>query len=107
MAECFLALLSSFSSDSARSTVSPYPWSMSDFCRGSLHDILHKATIIIEYSSLAEIDYSRVLSRTFCWREICTLRQTHSKPNKLASHANKFQSVPVNFPWKLTKRQSG
>jgi hypothetical protein len=34
MVECFLALLSSFSSDSARSTVSPYPWSMSDFCRG-------------------------------------------------------------------------
>jgi hypothetical protein len=33
MAECFLALLSSFSSDSARSTVSPYPWSMSDFCQ--------------------------------------------------------------------------
>jgi hypothetical protein len=33
MVECFLALLSSFSSDSARSTVSPYPWSMSDFCR--------------------------------------------------------------------------
>jgi hypothetical protein len=33
MAECFLALLSSFSSDSAQSTVSPYPWSISDFCR--------------------------------------------------------------------------
>jgi hypothetical protein len=42
MAECFLALLSSFSSD-----------------------ILHKATIIIEYSILTEIDYTRVLSRTF------------------------------------------
>jgi hypothetical protein len=38
-----------------------------------------------------------------CWRKICTLRQAHSKPNKLASHANKFQDVPVNFPWKLTK----
>jgi hypothetical protein len=33
MAECFLALLSSFSNDSARSTVSPYPRSISDFCR--------------------------------------------------------------------------
>jgi hypothetical protein len=33
MAECFMALLKSFSSDSARSTVLPYPWSMSDFCR--------------------------------------------------------------------------
>jgi hypothetical protein len=33
MAEWFLALLSSFSSNSTRSTMSPYPWSMSDFCR--------------------------------------------------------------------------
>jgi hypothetical protein len=38
-----------------------------------------------------------------CWRKICTLRQAHSKPNKLASHANRFQDVTVNFPWKLTK----
>jgi hypothetical protein len=34
MVECFLALLRSFSSASAQSTVSPYPWSMSDFRRG-------------------------------------------------------------------------
>jgi hypothetical protein len=33
MVECFLALLSSFSSTSARSTVSPYPWSISNFCQ--------------------------------------------------------------------------
>jgi hypothetical protein len=38
-----------------------------------------------------------------CRRKICTLRQAHSKPNKLASHANRFQDVPVNFPWKLKK----
>jgi hypothetical protein len=38
-----------------------------------------------------------------CWRKICTLRQAHSKPNKLASHAKRFQDVPVNFSWKLTK----
>jgi hypothetical protein len=38
-----------------------------------------------------------------CWRKICTLRQAHSKPNKLASHAKRSQDVPVNFPWKLTK----
>jgi hypothetical protein len=31
MADCFLALASSFSKVFARSTVSPYPWSMSDF----------------------------------------------------------------------------
>jgi hypothetical protein len=41
-----------------------------------------------------------------CWHKIRTLRQAHSKPNKLASHASRFQSVPVNFPWKSTKRQS-
>jgi hypothetical protein len=38
-----------------------------------------------------------------CWRKICTSRQAHSKPNKLASHAKRSQDVPVNFPWKLTK----
>jgi hypothetical protein len=38
-----------------------------------------------------------------CWRKIRTPRQAHSKPNKLASHTSRFQSVPVNFPWKLTK----
>jgi hypothetical protein len=32
MPECFLALLSSFSSDFAQSTVSSHPWSMLDFC---------------------------------------------------------------------------
>jgi hypothetical protein len=41
--------------------------------------------------------------RFLCWRKIRTLRQAHSKPNKLASHAKRFQDVPVNFPWKLTK----
>jgi hypothetical protein len=38
-----------------------------------------------------------------CWRKICTLRQAHSKPKKLASHVKIFQDVPVNIPWKLTK----
>jgi hypothetical protein len=33
IAECFLALLSSFSNVSARSIVSPYYWSTSDFCQ--------------------------------------------------------------------------
>jgi hypothetical protein len=32
-----------------------------------------------------------------------TLRQAHSKPNKLDSHTSRFQSVPVNFSWKWTK----
>jgi hypothetical protein len=38
-----------------------------------------------------------------CWHKIRTLRQAHSKPSKLASHMSRFQSVPVNFLWKLTK----
>jgi hypothetical protein len=38
-----------------------------------------------------------------CWRKICTSRQAHSKPKKLASHAKRSQDVPVNFPCKLTK----
>jgi hypothetical protein len=45
--------------------------------------------------------YARHITK--CWRKICTLRQAHSKPNKLASHAKKFQDVLVNFSWKLTK----
>jgi hypothetical protein len=43
--------------------------------------------------------------RVRCWRKIRTPRQAHIKPNKLASHMSRFQSVPVNFPWKLTKEK--
>jgi hypothetical protein len=46
------------------------------FLSGPLHDILHKATIIIEYSILAEFDYSRVLPRTFIH---CLARHIDSK----------------------------
>jgi hypothetical protein len=46
------------------------------------------------------------VTRTHCWRKICTLRQAHSKLNKLASQAKRFQDVPVNFSWKINKRQS-
>jgi hypothetical protein len=37
-------------------------------------------------------------SRTCCGRKICTSRQAHSKPNKLASTRRDSQDVPVNFP---------
>jgi hypothetical protein len=47
--------------------------------------------------------WSHWVCQKVCWHKICTLRQAHSKPNKLASHAKRFQDVPVNFPWKLTK----
>jgi hypothetical protein len=65
MAACFLALLSSFSSNSARSTVSPYPWSISDFCRDLTTTFCTKQQPSFEYSVLVEFDYSRVQSRTF------------------------------------------
>jgi hypothetical protein len=46
---------------------------------------------------------SGMVHRKECWHKIRTLRQAHSKPTKLASHTSRFQSVLVNFPWKLTK----
>jgi hypothetical protein len=52
MAECFLALLSSFSNDSARSTVSPYPWSISDFCRDLSTTSYSRQHPLLGYSTL-------------------------------------------------------
>jgi hypothetical protein len=65
MAECFLALLSSFSNVSARSTVSPYPWSISDFCRDLSTTSYTIQQLLFGYSILAALDYSRVPSHTF------------------------------------------
>jgi hypothetical protein len=76
MAECFLALLSSFSNDSARSTVSPYPWSISDFCRDLSTTSCTRQQLLLGYSILAEFDYSRVPSRTFIH---CSVRRIVSK----------------------------
>jgi hypothetical protein len=53
MAECFLALLSSFSKASARSTVSPYPCSMLDFCR--------------DFSTTSYTRQQLLLGYSFCW----------------------------------------
>jgi hypothetical protein len=52
IAECFLALLSSFSSDSVRSTVSPYPWSVSDFCRDLCTTSYSRQHPLLGYSAL-------------------------------------------------------
>jgi hypothetical protein len=52
MAECFLALLSSFSNDSARSTVSPYPWSILDFCRDLSTTSCSRQHPLLGYSAL-------------------------------------------------------
>jgi hypothetical protein len=52
---------------------------------------------------LFSTELSHQACQKVCWRKIRTLRQAHSKPNKLTSHASRFQSVPVNFPRKLTK----
>jgi hypothetical protein len=56
--------------------VSPYPWSMLDFCRDLSTTSCNKATIIFEYSVLMEFNYSRVLSRTFIH---CSVRRIDSK----------------------------
>jgi hypothetical protein len=65
MAECFLASLSSFSNVSARSTVSPYPRSILDFCRDLSTTSCTRQQLLLGYSVLLEFDYSRVPSRTF------------------------------------------
>jgi hypothetical protein len=76
MAACFLALLSSFSSASARSTVSPNPWSISDFCRDLSTTSCTRQRLFLGYSVMAVFDYSRVLSRTFIH---CSVRRIDSK----------------------------
>jgi hypothetical protein len=52
MAECFLALLSSFSNDFARSTVSPYPWSKSVFCQDLSTTSCSRQHPLLRYSAL-------------------------------------------------------
>jgi hypothetical protein len=49
MVECFLALASSFSKASARSTVSPNLWSILDFCR-DLSTTSCRRQQLLEYS---------------------------------------------------------
>jgi hypothetical protein len=57
MAECFLALVSSFSNVSARSTVSPNPWSISNFCR-DLSTTSCRRQQLFGYSHPKDFDYS-------------------------------------------------
>jgi hypothetical protein len=52
MAECFQALASPSSSASARSTVSPYPWSISDFCRDLSTTSCSRQQLLLGYSAL-------------------------------------------------------
>jgi hypothetical protein len=61
MAECFLALESSCSNAAARSTVSPYPWSISDFCRDLSTTSCSRQQLLLGYSALMTVDYSRAL----------------------------------------------
>jgi hypothetical protein len=64
MAECFLAFVSSFSTVSARSTVSPKPWSISDFCR-DLSTTSYRRQQLLRYSfcwNSTTQGYSHVLS---------------------------------------------
>jgi hypothetical protein len=50
MAECFLALASSFSKVSARCTISSYPWSMSNFCRDLSKTSCTRQQLLLGYS---------------------------------------------------------
>jgi hypothetical protein len=50
MAACFLALLSSFSSVSARSTVSPNPWSISGCFRDLSTTSCTRQQLLLGYS---------------------------------------------------------
>jgi hypothetical protein len=50
MAECFLALASSFSKVSARCTISSYPWSMSNFCRDLSTTSCTRQQLLLGYS---------------------------------------------------------
>jgi hypothetical protein len=52
MAECFLALASSSSNASTRSTVSPYPWSISDFCQDLTTTSYSRQQLLLGYSAL-------------------------------------------------------
>jgi hypothetical protein len=52
MAECFLAFASSSSNASARSTVSPYPWSISDFYRDLSTTSCSRQLLLLGYSAL-------------------------------------------------------
>jgi hypothetical protein len=53
MAECFLAFASSFSSDYARNTASPYPWSISNFCQDLSTTSCKRQHLLLGYSALA------------------------------------------------------
>jgi hypothetical protein len=75
MVEFFLALASSFSNFSARSTVSPNPWSISDFCR-DLSTTSCRRQQSLGYSRPEDFDYSRVLIHTFIY---CSARCINSK----------------------------
>jgi hypothetical protein len=82
MAECFLALASSFSNVSARSTVSPNPWSISDFCRDLSLTSCRRQQLLLGYS--------------FCWNSI-TQGYNHV-PSSISRHAALTPSCELPLP---------
>jgi hypothetical protein len=82
MAECFLALASSFSKVSARSTVSPYPWSMSNFCRDLSATSRTRQQLLLEYS--------------FCWNS--TTQGYSHVPSSIAQLAASIPSCELPLP---------
>jgi hypothetical protein len=82
MAECFLALASSFSKVSARSTISPYPWSMSNFCRDLSQTSCTRQQLLLGYS--------------FCWN---STRQGYSHvPSSIVQLASSIPSCELPLP---------
>jgi hypothetical protein len=82
MAECFLALASSFSNVSARSTVSPYPWSMSDFCRDLSTTSCTRQQLLLGYS--------------FYWNS--TTQGYSHVPSSIARHAASTPNCELPLP---------
>jgi hypothetical protein len=75
-------LASSFSRVSARSTVSPYPWSMSDFCRDLSMTSCTRQQLLLGYS--------------FCWNS--TTRGYSHVPSSIARHAASIPSCELLLP---------
>jgi hypothetical protein len=82
MAECFPALASSFSKVSARSTISPYPWSMSDFCQDLSTTSCTRQQLLLGYS--------------FCWNS--TNQGYNHVPSSIAQLATSIPSCEIPLP---------
>jgi hypothetical protein len=79
MAECFLALARFFSNVSARSTLPPIPYSISDFCWDLSMTSCRRQQLL--------------LGNSFCWNSI-TQGYNHV-PSSIARHAESIPSCKI------------